>query len=503
DSPFYLEAFSDSDYAGASLDRKSTTRGCQFLGKRLISWQCKKQNVVANSTTKAEYVFAASCCGQAYTYYCQRKVNADGKKIIITEASIRRDLRLDDAEGTACLPNAAIFEELARMGAKTTAWNEFSSTMASAIICLANNQKFNFSKCILDKMRKHKSRRKQRKETEVPHTKPQTKAHIPTPSHDPLPSGKDKMLLSKLMEICTKFSDGVLSLDKIKINQVVEIKKLKKIVKKLKGKKKKRTHGLKRLYKERIAAIDVDEDLSLINETAQDQGRMNDEDLFGVSDLDDDEVILDVTTSENVEQNATVAKKEVSVATDEVVITAKSVAGITTAITPQISKDDVTLVHTLIEIKSAKPRASGVIIQEPSEFRTTSPSQPSLPPQPKDKGKGIMVELEKPLKKKDQIELDEEVARKLEAKMKAKMDEEERIAKENNEANRAVIEEWDDVQAIIDADRQLAEQLQAQEREQLSIKERSKLLAKLIESRRKYFTAKRAEEIRNKPPTKA
>ncbi|GJR28214.1 putative ribonuclease H-like domain-containing protein [Tanacetum coccineum] len=64
DSPFDLEAYTDSDYAGASLDRKSTTGGCQFLGSKLISWQCKKQTVVANSTTKAEYVFAASCCGQ-------------------------------------------------------------------------------------------------------------------------------------------------------------------------------------------------------------------------------------------------------------------------------------------------------------------------------------------------------------------------------------------------------------------------------------------------------
>nr|GEW65515.1 hypothetical protein [Tanacetum cinerariifolium] len=87
--------------------------------------------------------------------------------------------------------------------------------------------------------------------------------------------------------------------------------------------------------------------------------------------------------------------------------------------------------------------------------------------------------------------------------MKAKIEEEDRIVKEKDEANRAVIEEWDDVQATIDADRQLAEQLQAQEKEQLSIEERSKLLAKLIKSRRKYFAAKRAEEIRNKPPTKA
>nr|GEX05739.1 hypothetical protein [Tanacetum cinerariifolium] len=64
DSPFNLVAYSDSDYAGASLDRKSTTGGCQFLGCRLISWQCKKQTVVATSSTKAEYVAAASCYAQ-------------------------------------------------------------------------------------------------------------------------------------------------------------------------------------------------------------------------------------------------------------------------------------------------------------------------------------------------------------------------------------------------------------------------------------------------------
>ncbi|GKG54787.1 hypothetical protein Tco_0560442, partial [Tanacetum coccineum] len=61
DSPFNLVACIDSDYARASLDRKSITRGYQFLGCRLISWQCKKQTVVANSTTEAEYVVASSC----------------------------------------------------------------------------------------------------------------------------------------------------------------------------------------------------------------------------------------------------------------------------------------------------------------------------------------------------------------------------------------------------------------------------------------------------------
>ncbi|GJW03431.1 uncharacterized mitochondrial protein-like protein [Tanacetum coccineum] len=63
DSPFDLEAFSDSDYAGASLDRKSTIRGCIFLGKRLILWQCKKKTTITNSTTEAEYVAVANCCG--------------------------------------------------------------------------------------------------------------------------------------------------------------------------------------------------------------------------------------------------------------------------------------------------------------------------------------------------------------------------------------------------------------------------------------------------------
>ncbi|GJR67601.1 uncharacterized mitochondrial protein-like protein [Tanacetum coccineum] len=53
-----------SDYAGANIDRKSTTGGCQFLGRRLISWQCKKQTIVATSTPEAEYVAADICCGK-------------------------------------------------------------------------------------------------------------------------------------------------------------------------------------------------------------------------------------------------------------------------------------------------------------------------------------------------------------------------------------------------------------------------------------------------------
>ncbi|GJS98715.1 hypothetical protein Tco_0819885 [Tanacetum coccineum] len=110
----------------------------------------------------------------------------DKKRVIFMESSIRRDLHLADAEVTDCLPTATIFEELARMGyekpsqkltfykaffspqwkyfihtitqclsAKSTTWNEFSSSMASLIICLATNQKFNLSKYIFDVMVKH------------------------------------------------------------------------------------------------------------------------------------------------------------------------------------------------------------------------------------------------------------------------------------------------------------------------------------------------------------
>nr|GEY52255.1 hypothetical protein [Tanacetum cinerariifolium] len=157
DSPFSLVAYLDSDYAGANLDRKSTTGGCQFLGCRLISWQCKKQTVVATSSTK--------------------------EKVIITKATSREALRLDNAKSIDCLPNEEIFIELSRMGyekpstkltfykaffsqqwkflihiilqcisAKRTSWNEFSSSMALAVIYLSTGRKFNFSMYIFDSL---------------------------------------------------------------------------------------------------------------------------------------------------------------------------------------------------------------------------------------------------------------------------------------------------------------------------------------------------------------
>nr|GEU42276.1 putative ribonuclease H-like domain-containing protein [Tanacetum cinerariifolium] len=209
DSLFDLVAYSDSDYAGASLDRKSTTEGCQFLGCRLISWQCKKQTVMATSSTEAEYVAAVSCVNTprcdddmlelmkltifllpnvekvgievnavdlqvsavrlmllllvqkfmlfGLTNWCcslsavRLQALVDKKKVVVTEATIREALRLDDADGVECLPNEEIFAELARMGYEKPSI-KLTSSMASAIICLSSGRKFNFSKYIFESL---------------------------------------------------------------------------------------------------------------------------------------------------------------------------------------------------------------------------------------------------------------------------------------------------------------------------------------------------------------
>nr|GEX67492.1 hypothetical protein [Tanacetum cinerariifolium] len=312
-----------------------------------------------------------------------------GKKVIVNEASIRRDLRLVDAEGTACLPNPTIFEELARMrvgtGFSGAITPLFETMMVQAPKEVGEIPTDTQDTPILTQpsssqpQRKHKSRRKQRKETKVSQDETPTEEHIPTPSHDPLPSGKDRLQLNELMEICTKFSDMVFSLEQINTNQEAEIEKLNKRVKKLEGKKKKRTRRLKRIYKVGLSAriissdeeglgdqedaskqgkideIHVDEDLSLINETAQDQ---------------------EVSAGEKEEQSENFFKRNIM------------------------------------------PKEKGISMQKP--FETPFPKlivSSQQPSQPKDKGKAKMVEPERPLKRKKQIMMDEQIARDLEAQM--------------------------------------------------------------------------------------
>nr|GFB28780.1 hypothetical protein [Tanacetum cinerariifolium] len=315
--------------------------------------------------------------------------------------------------------------------------------------------------------KKIKPKRKQRQAAKVhsPSSEIPVEECIPTPSNDPLPSGKDNIQLNELMIFCTSLQQQVLDLEKATIAQAKDIANLKKRVKNLEKRRKSRVVGMRRLNKvgtskqvqsseekdslgaqkdaskqgRNIKDINQDAEIAFVDEA---QERMHDAKMFGVDDLEGNEVFVDVREKS--------VKKEVSTADSvttagEVVIAANvedSVA-LTTATTADVD-DELTLANTLIAIK--------------------------------DKGKAKMIKPDNPLKKKDQNALDEEVARKLEAKIRAKIEEEERIAREKDK---------------------LTEQIQAQEREHLSIEERSKLLAELIESRRKYFAAKRAEEIRN------
>ncbi|GJZ84798.1 hypothetical protein Tco_0650137 [Tanacetum coccineum] len=359
----------------------------------------------------------------------------DGKKIIITESSVRRDLQLADEESIDCLPNSTIFEQLALMGPKTTAWNEFSSTMASAIICLATNQKFNFSKLIFDSMIRN------------------------------LDNVSGKFLMYPRVE--SSGDEESLGEDASKQG--------------------------------RIDAINGDKEITLVSV------QNVDEEIFDVNVLDGEEVfVAEQEVAANKENDEVNVVEEVVkvINTAKLITDATTVSAATTTTATITTVDDITLAQALMEIKSTKPKEKGVVIQELGESTTTISSQLSLQ-QSQDKGKGILIEPVKPMKKKDLIRLDEEAA----LKLQAKFDEEERLAREKaekeKEANIALIETWDDIQAKIDADHQLAERLQAQEQEELSIEEKATLFQQLLEKRRKHFAAKRAEEKRNKPPTKA
>ncbi|GJS99622.1 ribonuclease H-like domain-containing protein [Tanacetum coccineum] len=275
-------------------------------------------------------------------------------------------------------------------------------------------------------------------------------------------SGEDSLKLNELMELYTTLQSKVLALETTKTTQALEINSLKKRVKKLEKKQRSRTHKLKRLYKVSLKArVESFEDEGLGEEDASKQGRkildidadeditlenVHDEDMFGVNDLDGDEVVVETE----------VASKDVN-----------------------LSVDEVTLAQALAALKRAKPKAVKVAVH--------------------DKGKGKMVEPMKKLSKKDQLRLDEELA----FKLQAKEEEEERLAIEKAQQIKEVNIAWDDVQAKIVTDYELAQRLQAKEQEELFVEEKATLFQQLLEKRRKHFAAKRAEEKRNRPQTKA
>ncbi|GJU06575.1 hypothetical protein Tco_1123005 [Tanacetum coccineum] len=313
-----------------------------------------------------------------------------------------------------------------------------------------------------------------------------------------LQSDEDRLKLNELMELCTTLQKKVLDLEKTKTTQANEIASLKRRVKKLEKKRSSRTHKLKRLYKvglsarvessgdeedlgedaskqgRRINVIDADEDITLVNDDA-------DKEMFDVDALNGEEVFV-------AGQNENVVEEIVHVAQVRIAAT-----------TVTITTEEITLAQALADLKSTKPKAKGIAFREPGESTTTIFSQQLQDKGlSQDKGKGILVEPKKPLKKKDQLKFDAEIA----LKLQAEIDEEERIARAEEEKIDEANIAWDDIQANVDVDYQLAKRLQAKEQEQFIIEEKITLFIELLEQRRKHFAAKRAEEKRNKPPTK-
>nr|GEV46491.1 ribonuclease H-like domain, reverse transcriptase, RNA-dependent DNA polymerase [Tanacetum cinerariifolium] len=511
-----LTFFLGLDYAGASLDRKSTTGGCQFLGCGLISWQYKKQIVVANSTTEAEEGCLewnakaaqdeidtnAHNLNVSAVKEAQIHANVDGKKVIISEATIRRDLKFEDEGRVNCLSNEVIFEQITLMG-----------TMASAIIFLASTQKFNFSKYIFESMVKHldngnkflmyprflqvfldtqvdgmskhnaiyvipyhikkkkqKSRKSKNKDTQEtqpndPTYKALNEENVPTQSNDPslsrvnsLGSREDNLKLKELMELCTKLFNRVLNLETTKTAQVKEISSLKKRVKRLEKKKRLGTHGLKRLYKVGLSArvessakeqslgeenasrqgrniteINADAKITLAGETAEDQGRFDDQEMFDTRVLDDEEVV--------VKKEAVV--KEVDTAQDQV-----SAATTTTA--KDLTIDDVTLAKALKALKTSKPKIKGIVVRDHKEPSESTIIPTSIADSTRPKAKGIVME-----------EPSEITTTTIPIPLKFK------------------------TKAKIKVDFELAQRLQAEEQEKLTNDEKAKLLMEFLEKRRK------------------
>ncbi|GKE61310.1 hypothetical protein Tco_1511677, partial [Tanacetum coccineum] len=148
--------FADTYNMVAFLDKPAKSDGFHEIINFLNANQIRYALTV-NPTIYTSCIQQFWATAKAQTFNSVRQIQAliDKKKLIITETSIRSYLHLEDVGCTDCLPTATIFEELARMGAKSTACNEFSRTMASLLICLATNQRFNLSKYIFDAMVKH------------------------------------------------------------------------------------------------------------------------------------------------------------------------------------------------------------------------------------------------------------------------------------------------------------------------------------------------------------
>ncbi|GKE70429.1 hypothetical protein Tco_1528501, partial [Tanacetum coccineum] len=269
----------------------------------------------------------------------------------------------------------------------------------------------------------------------TPHDSPLSGGHTPR-SDEGIPN------INELMAICTNLSNRILALKTSKTAQDLVINKLKKKVKRLEKKQRERTPRMK-LFK-----IGTSRRTSLDKENVAKQGRnLKTRPMFEEGYFDDDFYDIDDMVNEAMEN---IEGDTVNTATTGV---SAASASVTTA-----SKD--------------KEKGKGVAFRAAQE-ESARPTRILPTIDPKDKGKGIMQEPEKPPKNPIKAQIARERATKQEAK------------------DAALIEQMEDIQARMDADELLAERLQQEEREQFTIEEKSRMLVKMITERKRFFTAQR------------
>ncbi|GJT58081.1 hypothetical protein Tco_0993135 [Tanacetum coccineum] len=491
--------FADTHNMVAFLAKPAESEGFEqivdFLNAHTIKYALTINPTIYTSCIEQ---FCATIKAKTVNGEVQLQALVDGKKIIITKSIVRRDLQLEDAEGVDCLPNATIFEQLTLMSSKTTAWNEFSSTMASVIIYLATNQKFNFSKYIFESMVKKldnvgkflmyprvgkgfsgrvtpvfptmvvhnqeemgEASAMQRKDTEVPQPSGPITNVVDTAVNEEMDDSlvRAATIASNLEAEQDSGNINIANLGTPNKQVPQETSQVVGLSRRVESSDEKGLSGEDdKSNKGRIADIDANKYIYLVNVHT-------DADMFGVNDLDGDEVIIDnVEVVKTAEETVNAVATTVSAAS----IIPVSAATTTTTTTTTVGDVEITLAQALAELKSAKPKANKVVIQEPEQGTTTTTPTTIIfvPKSLQDKGKGIMIEEHvveqvKPMKRLEQIRLDEELTFKLHAE-----EEEEGLSREKAQQMEEANIAWDDIQAKIEADYQLAQRLQAQEREE-------------------------------------
>nr|GEW29566.1 ribonuclease H-like domain, reverse transcriptase, RNA-dependent DNA polymerase [Tanacetum cinerariifolium] len=320
-----------SDYTGASLDKKSTTGGCQFFGCRLISWQCKKQSVVATSSTEAEYVAATSCCAQVL--WIKNQLLDYRRKVIITEDTLHQALRLDDAEIADDVITDDVADVVAHAAAEPT---QPSSTPTTTPPPPSQELPSTSQVAPTLPLSPHQS----------PQQQPSSPPQQPQPSHTTTISME---LLNNLLETCIALTRRVKNLEQDKIAQALEITKLKQRVMRLE--KKNKLKG--RLEESQAQVYHID--------------------------LEHADKVL------SMQDDAPVELKEVI----EVVTTAKLMTEVVTVAATTITAAPITSAIITAAPSAARSR-KGVVIRDPEKTATPSTIVHSEP-KAKDKGKDILV----------------------------------------------------------------------------------------------------------------